>query len=78
MDNTKKLCESCRFFAESGSKNYCHRYPPQACVIDDQGSSATVYRIPEVHEKGYCGEWQEAQNESANEDLILSASQQKD
>ncbi len=58
MDNKNSQCQNCRFFAKSGSKGYCHRYPPQACVVDEQGNSATLYRIPEVHETGYCGEWQ--------------------
>ncbi len=59
MDNTKNQCKDCKFFAKSGSKSYCHRYPPQACVVDKQGKIATLYRIPEVHENGYCGEWQD-------------------
>ena len=58
MDNTKNQCKDCKFFARSGSKSYCHRYPPQACVVDEQGKVTTLYRIPEVHENGYCGEWQ--------------------
>jgi len=33
-------------------------YPPQACVVDEQGNSATLYRIPEVHENGYWGLYQ--------------------
>ncbi len=28
-------------------------YPPQACVVYEQGNSATLYCIPEVHETGY-------------------------
>ncbi len=57
MDNTKNQCRDCKFFAKSGSKSYCHRYPPQACVVNEQGKVETLYRIPEVHENGYCGEW---------------------
>jgi len=57
MNNPKNQCKDCKFFAKSGSKGYCHRYPPQACVVDEQGKIATLYRIPEVHENGYCGEW---------------------
>jgi hypothetical protein len=73
MDNTQNhQCQSCRFFAKSGSKGYCHRYPPQACVVDDQGKSATLYRIPEVHENGYCGEWQKGQQQTQAEELVMS------
>ena len=61
MDSTQNLCKTCKFFAKSGSKGYCHRYPPQAIIVDEQGQSSTLYRIPEVHEAGYCGEWQEGE-----------------
>ena len=73
MDKSKKLCETCRFFAKSGSKGYCHRYPPQACIVDEQGTSATLYRIPEVHEAGYCGEWQEGVQDALAEELEISS-----
>jgi len=73
MNNTKNQCKDCKFFAKSGSKGYCHRYPPQACVVDEQGKSATLYRIPEVHETGYCGEWQNGQQETQAEELVMSA-----
>ena len=49
MDNTKNQCQSCKYFYKSGSKGYCHRYPTQAFVVYEQGDSATLYRIPEVH-----------------------------
>ncbi len=78
MDNTKKQCQSCRFFAKSGSKGYCHRYPPQACIVDEQGESATLYRIPEVHENGYCGEWQNGPQEMQTEELVMSECRKKD
>lgn len=60
MDNIENQCKDCKFYAKSGSKGYCHRYPPQACVVEEDGKLATLYRIPEVHEDGYCGEWQNA------------------
>ena len=69
MDN-KNQCQSCRFFAKSGAKGYCHRYPPQACVVDEQGNSSTLYRIPEVHETGYCGEWQSGQQQEIQADEL--------
>ena len=72
MDNKNNQCQTCRFFAKSGSKGYCHRYPPQACVVDEQGISATLYRIPEVHETGYCGEWQSEQQETQADKLEMS------
>jgi hypothetical protein len=76
MDNTKKQCQSCKFFSRSGSKGYCHRYPPQACVVDEdeQGKLTTLYRIPEVHENGYCGEWQNARKKTQAEELVMSES----
>ena len=79
MDNTKNQCQSCKFFSKSGSKGYCHRYPPQACVVDEQGNSATLYRIPEVHETGYCGEWQNGRRETQTEELlVMSECRKKD
>jgi hypothetical protein len=74
MDNNIKQCQNCVFFAKSGSKGYCHRYPPQACVVDEQGSLATLYRIPEVHETGYCGEWQSGQQKIQTNELEMSES----
>lgn len=78
MDEIKNQCQNCKFFAKSGSKGYCHRYPPQACVVEEQGKSATLYRIPEVHEYGYCGEWQLEEQETQTEELVMYAPQQKD
>ena len=69
MDNTKNLCKTCKFFSRSGSKGYCHRYPPQACIVEEQGQPTTLYRIPEVHEAGYCGEWQEGFQEAQAEEF---------
>jgi hypothetical protein len=78
MDNNKNQCQNCRFFAKSGSKGYCHRYPPQACVVDEQGNLATLYRIPEVHENGYCGEWQSGRLEiQAHEPQMPECCKQK-
>lgn len=71
MDNTENQCKDCKFYAKSGSKGYCHRYPPQACVVEEYGKLATLYRIPEVHEDGYCGEWQNA-GQSIAESKVLS------
>jgi hypothetical protein len=53
-------------------------YPPQACIVDEQGSSATLYRIPEVHENGYCGEWQNGQQQTQTEELVMSECCKKD
>lgn len=78
MDNIKNYCQNCRFFAKSGSKGYCHRYPPQACVVDEHGSLATLYRIPEVHENGYCGEWQKGEQQTQTEELVMSVSPKQD
>jgi hypothetical protein len=69
-----KTCQTCRFFAKSGSKGYCHRYPPQACIVDEQGKWATLYRIPEVHEAGYCGEWQEGKRQETQAKELEMAS----
>ena len=77
MDNTQNQCQSCRFFAKSGSKGYCHRYPPQACVVEEQGNLATLYRIPEVHENGYCGEWQKGSQQTQSKELVMSSSREK-
>jgi len=77
MDNTKNQCQSCKFFSKSGSKGYCHRYPPQACVVNEQGDSATLYRIPEVHKNGYCGEWQKSRQEMQTEELVMSECRKK-
>ena len=77
MDNTKNQCQSCKFFSKSGSKGYCHRYPPQACVVNEQGDSATLYRIPEVHKNGYCGEWQKSLQEMQTEELVMSECRKK-
>lgn len=78
MDEIKNLCQNCKFFAKSGSKGYCHRYPPQACVVDEHGKSATLYRIPEVHECGYCGEWQLGEQETQADELVMFAPHKKD
>jgi len=79
MDNTKNQCQSCKFFSRSGAKGYCHRYPPQACVVDEdeQGKLTTLYRIPEVHENGYCGEWQNARQKTQTEELVMSECRKK-
>jgi len=53
-------------------------YPPQACVVYEQGNSATLYRIPEVHENGYCGEWQNGKQKTQTEELVMSECLDKD
>ena len=78
MDNTTNQCQSFNFVSQRGSKCYCHRYPPQACVVEEQGNSATLYRIPEVHKNGYCGEWQKGRQKTQTKELVISEYRQKD
>jgi len=47
-------------------------------VVDEQGNSATLYRIPEVHENGYCGEWQNGKQKTQTEELVMSECRKKD
>jgi hypothetical protein len=46
-------------------------------VVDEQGNSATLYRIPEVHETGYFGEWQNGKQKKLTEELVMSECRKK-
>jgi hypothetical protein len=41
--------------------------------VEENGQSATLYRIPEVHEAGYCGEWQEGEPQMQAEEMEMTS-----
>ena len=62
--NDKERCENCRFWADFGEKRRklefqleeqygtCYRYPPLACISDEQ------HGRPVTNFTDWCGEWQ--------------------